>query len=172
MKFKNSLLAEKKKSAFTLVEVVVAVGVFALAIVGVIGLLGPTTQNINDTRDADAAARVIGSIQAALQRESFTTIAGQFDKGYVFFSSRSGEKIGMASSSVWGTTNKDIEKFFEFSLTRNTQLSDNSTNPDTSAGYLAFFVSLRWPAYAGANGEIKVADAQKSVMIVPAAITR
>jgi type II secretory pathway pseudopilin PulG len=158
----------KKERAFSLVEVVVAVGIFALAIVGVIGLLGPTTQNISDTRDADSAARVISSIQSALQQESFDVIAGKLGSGYLFFASRGGDKIGLADNGIWGGS--DAEKFFEFKLERNTQLSDNTSHPDSSAGYLAFFISLRWPAYLP-NGQ-KVTDDQKNVMIVPAAITR
>lgn len=159
-----------------MVEVVVAVGIFALAIVGVIGLLGPTSRNVTDVVDTDAATRVIGAIQSSLQEgvrtqtNGFTSLGNALTGSYgTYYASRDGSKVGT------GTTVPDNEKFFEFALIRNTDLSGTNNSGDTTAGFLAFTISLRWPAYvpnAAGTGTKITDDTQKSVMIVPAAVTR
>ena len=62
-----NIFPKTSRSAFSLVEVVVAVGIFALAIVGVIGLLSPTTKAVSEVSDNDAATRVVGIVQTELQ---------------------------------------------------------------------------------------------------------
>jgi len=157
---------KRKVSGFSLIEVVVAVGIFALAIVGVMGLLGPTSKNIADVADSDAASRVITAIQTQLQTAGYTSVSGNLAK--TFYASKSGDIVGASDSPVWSQTgigNKD--KFFEFTLVR----SDLSpVGNDTTAGFLAFTIVLKWPAFAG-NG-VAMDNSQKSVMVVPAAITR
>lgn len=158
------------RKGFSLVEVVVAVGIFALAIVGVIGLLSPTNKAIADVSDSDASSRAISAIQTGLQQAGYeavrtSLIAGTpADNDYVFFSSKSGDKVGLS-----GVFTQDADKFFEFALIRNAALS--SVDNDPTAGFLAFTISLRWPAYLP-NGQRFTAHQQKSVLIVPAAITR
>lgn len=211
------------KSAFSLVEVVIAVGIFAISIVAVIGLLGPTNKSVADVRDTDDATRVVGALQAELQRiaeiaqysgttSGFDTI-GSTTTGsntgllqsasvitaadnntnynpatdgvtYTLFASKDGSKIGLYGSSVWAgvdssgvsysaTSNTaDAQKFFEIVLIRNDQLSANdNANPDSKAGFLAFTIRLRWPAYTP-DGQRFTDNTQKGVLLVPAAIHR
>ncbi len=156
--------------AFSLVEVVVAVGIFALAIVGVIGLLVPTSKNITDVADADSASRVINAIQGGLQKTPFNDIIDGMDNGTIFYASKDGSKIGAeGSTAVWPN---DAEKFFTFKLIRNVTLSPPSNN-DT-AGFLAFTIEMRWPAFVQTSETAFAAvdPTQQSVMVVPAAITR
>jgi hypothetical protein len=154
--------------------VIVAVGIFALAIVGVIGLLVPTSKNISEVADSDSASRVISAIQAGLQKEPFATVVASLDNpGAVFYASKDGSKIGTNTSAPW--TSDNSEKFFSFTLARNQALSP-STPPggDASAGFLAFTIVLRWPAFAPSADQqgTPVDPSQQSVMVVPAAITR
>jgi len=164
-----------QRKGFSLVEVVVAVGIFALAIVGVIGLLSPTNKAIGDVTDSDAASRVISSIQAGLQQAGFTTVKNNLipdntaltASSYKFYATKSGDKVDLVSNL--STVTDKSNAFFEFALIRNNTLSPSSA--DASAGFLAFSVSLRWPAYLP-NGVQFTNDTEKSVLIVPAAITR
>lgn len=159
-------------SGFSLVEVVVAVGIFALAIVGVIGLLVPTSKSITDVADSDSASRVISAVQSGLQKAGFTSVKTSIDANHLFFASKDGSKVGSEESAVWDGVPVG-ERFFEFNLVRNTTLSDPDN--DGAAGYLAFTIVLRWPAYVvtGPTTAERLTDnAQKSVIIVPAAITR
>lgn len=163
----------ERSSGFSLVEVVVAVGIFAVAIVGVIGLLAPTTQSISNVSDSDSASRVITAIQSGLQQGGYNTVKNALNAGSAtkFYATKSGDKVGDAA--VFSAASlKDQDKFFEFTLQRNTTLSP--VGNDDTAGFLAFTIVLKWPAFAPtANGDgAAVVDSQKSVMVVPAAITR
>lgn len=201
------------RKGFSLVEVVVAVGIFALAIVGVIGLLSPTTKAVGDVSDSDAATRVVSIVQSELQAlastsagwNSFTTGSNAilrlssevaaYDNNppsdyssvpYVLFASKDGGIVGAYSSTKWdgGTTlEKDGRKFFEIILIRNWSPGDSTADPpiaasglsnpanDTTAGYLAYTIRLRWPAFLP-NGVRVTDNSQKNVLIVPAAVTR
>lgn len=167
-------------SGFSLVEVVVAVGLFAFAIVGVLGLLSPTGRAIADVTDNDAASRAISAIQDGLQRAGWAAVqanllaASPTDTQYPFAVSRGGEKVGIKSGTGSASPFPNDEpgrgeQFFEFALVRDTNLSPAAN--DNTAGFLAFTIVLRWPAYLP-NGLPVTTPSQKSVLVVPAAITR
>ena len=155
---------------FSLIEVVVAVGIFAIAIVSVIGLLGPINKTVGDVRDFDNASRVVAAVQGELQREAqrigLETFATTYLNQSAIYASSDGQKVAAGgNTSVWDS---DGEKFFAITLTRNTDLSDPAD--DDKSGYLAFTIKLSWPAYTP-DGQ-PTASSQQSVMVVPAAITR
>lgn len=171
--------ARRLGKAFSLVEVVVAVGIFALAIVGVIGLLAPTSKNIADVADSDAASRVISAIQSGLQRAGFNDVRASLLANKTFYATKDGSKVAASDATGVWTAGTNQEKFFEFRLVRNgdTPNVGDGLSPaanDATAGFLAFTIVLKWPAYVPSADGVgtAVADAQKSVMIVPAAITR
>lgn len=174
------------RRGFSLVEVVVAVGIFAIAVISVIGMLGPISKTVADVRESDDASRVVTVLQAELQRAGIAKVTTFFDT--TIYASRSGHKIGEENdSATWdgddvedengnGSTadEENAQKFFEAKITRNTTLSPNSgLNQDDDMGYLAFNIELRWPGYTP-DGNKLLGDArdQQSVLIVPAAITR
>jgi uncharacterized protein (TIGR02598 family) len=160
----------KRKLGFSLVEVVVSVGIFAVAIVGIIGLFAPTTKNVAAVADSDNSTRAVAAIQSYLKEKGSTTSGfqelqktiTQNGTNYDFFVSKGGDKVGKTADLL------AADRFFEFSLTRNITLSP--TADDTNAGYLAFTIKLRWPAYL--PNDVAVADSQKSTLIIPAAVTR
>jgi uncharacterized protein (TIGR02598 family) len=168
----------QRRSGFSLVEVVVSVGIFAVAIVGIIGLFAPTTKNVAAVADSDASTRAVAAIQQSLKETASTTvgfnnlISAIDNSSTYYYASRGGDKVDSITTAV--VTNKS-EAFFEYSLSRNTALSP-SPALDASAGFLAFTIQLRWPAYLptadGITGTKVTDDSQKSTLIVPAAVTR
>lgn len=176
---KNSL----SRAAFSLVEVVVAVGIFAIAVISVIGLLGPINQSVANVKDGDDASRVVSIIQAELQRIGVAQVNTYLGANTALYASRDGAKIGIDDTNApWnadvpdldGDSNVDnfeieAQKFFEIKLRANPDL------PYTAAtdGFLALNIELRWPAYTG-DGNKLAGDAldQQSILIVPVAITR
>lgn len=164
----------RKSRGFSLVEVVVAVGVFALAIVAVIGLLAPLGNSVTEVRDGDDASRVATTIQAGLQDEVsrlkqsspssyWADFAGYLNGGTLLYASRDGSIVGKEDSTVtisgtsyniWDTdrngsvsADESMQKFFEVTLTRNTSLSPAGADNDAAAGFLAFNITLKWPGY-------------------------
>src|SRR5262245_11752658 len=61
------------RAAFSLIEVVAAVAVFALGMVAVIGLFAPVTKSVSASGDAEAAARVADAVRARLGALPFDT---------------------------------------------------------------------------------------------------
>lgn len=184
--FPNFLSSRCPRRGFSLVEVVVAVGIFAIAVISVIGMLGPINRTVADVRESDDASRVVSIIQAELQRAGIAKVTTFLNT--TIYASRSGHKIGEETdSSTWDgddvtdengngstTDEEDGQKFFEAKITRNTTLSPNTApNLDDDMGYLAFNIELRWPGYTPDGRKLTgAARDQQSVLIVPAAITR
>ncbi|MSU47789.1 MAG: prepilin-type N-terminal cleavage/methylation domain-containing protein [Opitutus sp.] len=59
--------------AFSLIEVIAAVVVFAIGMVAVLGLFAPVSKSVSTVSDSEAAARVADAVRARLQALPFNT---------------------------------------------------------------------------------------------------
>jgi type II secretory pathway pseudopilin PulG len=66
--------SSRGRAGFSLVEVVVAVGIFAVAILSIVALLLPNTKAVADQIDAGVAQRLSENIQLELDRYGFTRV--------------------------------------------------------------------------------------------------
>lgn len=173
----HSHTSRPRKRAFSLVEVVVAVGIFAIAIISIIGLVGPIAQSVSDVSERDDAGRLATTLQGELQRLPFSFVVGAISSPPAagIFASRDGSKIGVGSNNaLWqadGLTGADADalKFFEVIIERNATLSPAAN--DATAGFMAINVTLRWPAHLG-NGQRVTDPSVQNSLLVPMAITR
>jgi len=177
-----SFVAAQRRRAFSLVEVVVAVGIFAIAIIAIIGLMVPINQSVAGVRDGDDAVRVASIIQAELQRTGLNTVNGYI--GQTIYASRSGDKIYPETSSGWDDDvpdlngnsvadafEKNAQKFFEVKLSANPTSTLNFV--DAKDSFRALNIEIRWPGYTGDGNKVQGnAREQQSVLIVPAVINR
>jgi prepilin-type N-terminal cleavage/methylation domain-containing protein len=161
---------------FSLLEVIVALGVFALGIVGVIGLLAPVSKSVSAAGETEAAARVAEAVLARLRALPFdqaalllqdqaamqkNDAAGNYNPNdgshpAVLFAKTSGD-VGVYSATrkSWldasGAAVANNDKYFEIELIRDATLSPAAN--DAGAAMLAFSVRVRWPSFApSANG--------------------
>jgi uncharacterized protein (TIGR02598 family) len=171
------------RAAFSLVEVVVAVGIFAIAVISVIGLLGPINQSVANVKDGDDASRVVSIIQAELQRIGVKQVNDYLGANTRLYANRDGSKIGIDDTNApWdvdvpdlngsgSTENFEIQaqKFFQIKLLVNPDLTFNAATD----GFLALNIELRWPAYTG-DGNKLTGDAldEQNILVVPVAVTR
>jgi len=182
------------RSGFSLIEVVVAVGIFAVAISIVIGLLVPTINSVNDTIDTNTANRVSSAINAKVQALGYANVqALLYDSTKnpntditttdpnLLFASKTGEQVGTATDPVWGGTNNNANRFYEVMLlhTPNAVLSPKDTNPGSSTfSFVMFTVRVTWPAYVpDGSGNLTTLNgptprAQRSVFLFNAAVAR
>ena len=159
---------------FSLVEVVVAVGIFAIAVISVVGLMVPINQSVANVKDGDDAARISAVIQNELQRLGVLAVNGFID-GPSLYANRTGSKIGLTGSPVWDTDvpdlngnnsteafEKNAQKFFEIKVRKSPSL------PFTAAtdGFLAVNIEIRWPGYT-ADGNKFTATEEQNILIVP-----
>lgn len=54
-------------TGFSLIEVVLAIGIFLITVLALVGLLGPTLQSVNEVEKTDEVASVVNTINAFLQ---------------------------------------------------------------------------------------------------------
>lgn len=148
-----------KPTAFSLLEVVAAIGIFAIGMVAVLGLFTPVAKSVGTIADAEAAANVAALINTKLQGQPFADVVPllKISSGtnrhqltdvdgtpnspeadprldnQLLFASRDGLKIGPYSDPIWGRT--DVEKYFEIALIRNEALlplGDDGADPPTA----------------------------------------
>jgi type II secretory pathway pseudopilin PulG len=62
-----------KFAAFSLIEVILALGVFLVTVLALVGLIGPTLNSVNEVQSADQIASVVSTVNSFLQDS--TTIA-------------------------------------------------------------------------------------------------
>ena len=169
--------------AFSLLEVVAAVGIFAIGMVAVLALLTPVTKSVATVSEAEAAARVADAVLARRQAMPFTTAAaliqdpaaiqktdasGAYNPNdgthpAVLFAKPDGE-LGIydatATPKGWfdssGARFADADKYFEIELIRNETLSPAAA--DAGALMLAFNMRVRWPAFlpSSTGGAVQV----------------
>ena len=60
------------RAGFSLIEVVIAIGIFAVAVTAIIGLLLPNTQAVTEQIESDVARRLAENVQAEIQRHART----------------------------------------------------------------------------------------------------
>jgi uncharacterized protein (TIGR02598 family) len=171
-----------RRRAFSLVEVVVAIGIFALALASVVGLVAAVTKRVNEVSESDDASRLLVNLQAKLQAVSFADIRAYMgdvtgkSADNRIYASRDGSLLGRGDqTAVWnvnGTAGiqaeEDALKYFLVEMRPN-ELSD--PNDDATAGYLAFTVRLIYPAYLG-DGTPVTDSSQQSILVMPVAVTR
>jgi type II secretory pathway pseudopilin PulG len=57
----------RRRSGFSLVEVVLAIGVFLITVLALVGLIGPTLKSVEDVERADEVTSVVNAVNAFLQ---------------------------------------------------------------------------------------------------------
>lgn len=75
-----------QKKAFSLVEVVLAIGVLSLAVVALLGLFGPTMSSVKQVIDTNEATAVVSRVNAEIQRTlTFDEVFGAANLGGLYY---------------------------------------------------------------------------------------
>lgn len=139
-----------RRRAFSLLEVVVAIAIFAIGMMAVVGLFTPVARSVGTSADLEAAARVADALRAKLQSMPANDVVALLKQStgaghalteadarpdynptadaQILFASRDGSKIGgYNDTALWGprtaALNPDREKYFEIALIRNEALT-------------------------------------------------
>lgn len=68
------------RRGFSLIEVVLAIGIFMVTVLALVGLLGPTLKSVDEVQQTDAIASVVNSLNAFLQQSpEIAPNASKFD---------------------------------------------------------------------------------------------
>lgn len=76
----------RSKYGFSLIEVVLAIGIFLVTVLALVGMLGPTLQSVDEVEKTDEIASVVNTVNAFLQSSpdivSATSSGSKFDAIY------------------------------------------------------------------------------------------
>jgi prepilin-type N-terminal cleavage/methylation domain-containing protein len=144
---------------FSLLEVVLAVGIFSVAIVMVIAMLASGLRTQSNITDRGTAGRMAEAINAKLMDLGYEVLQGNqaknlpgllFPSGQnpdspgdttsqnskVLFMNKTGDKIGTYTDPIWGTPgSNNAEKYYEIMLVR-TPSAVFSPQPDAAGSDL------------------------------------
>jgi len=70
-------LSHSKKTGFSLIEVVLAIGIFLVTVLALVGLLGPTLQSIEKVEQTDEVSSIVNTVNAFLQSSVSIAPVGQ-----------------------------------------------------------------------------------------------
>ncbi|MEX2381214.1 MAG: hypothetical protein WD490_02430 [Opitutales bacterium] len=156
------MMTYKKKTtrsaeAFSLVEVVLATALFALTIVAVIGLLGPSSKAVSHVLETNVATRLADGVNAELQRVS-TVGANGFNnmvvqptgagRGIVLYATRDGETVvlGRFADEIDPVTSQpriaERNRYYKIEVR---QLEGETLAYRSGAPYINLSVRVIWP---------------------------
>lgn len=96
--------SKKSRAAFSLVEVVLAVGIMAMGVVTILGLLPHGMEMSRKTANEQAETRIVDQIVGELQSSNWTTMGGLIKGGsaddLVYYFDDQGLKLTQGSSAV------------------------------------------------------------------------
>jgi prepilin-type N-terminal cleavage/methylation domain-containing protein len=163
------------RCAFSLLEVVAALAIFAVGMVAVFGLFAPVSKSVSGVAEGETAARVADAVRARLQALPFDTAlaliqdaatikANDGNGSYnpndgvlhpaVLFGKLTGDvgvydpaegRRAWYDSSIPPAVVPNAEKYFEIDLIRNETLSPVENDP--TAPVVTFTMRIRWPAF-------------------------
>jgi type II secretory pathway pseudopilin PulG len=126
----TSVRVNPVRSGFSLVEVVVSVGIFAVAVLSILALLLPNTKSVADQIDAGVAQRLGENIQLELDRYGFAAVVGALPNktARIFMvASKDGERVLITGEDPYAAWNDTYGSY----------KSDAAGNYDTVAAPLA-----------------------------------
>lgn len=75
--------SQLRDRAFSLIEVVLAIGIFLVTVLALVGLLGPTLKSVDDVEQMDAVSSVVNTLNTLLQKSPNIAPSGsKFDVIY------------------------------------------------------------------------------------------
>jgi type II secretory pathway pseudopilin PulG len=156
-----------RRRAFSLIEVVAAVGILAVTVVVVLALTSPVVKSVSNSAEAEAAARVVAAVTSrvrfadlpSLLKTSAELKTDDANPRYdpsdgrdpkILFATVAGEAgLYDATRKVWvdssGNALPTRDLFFEVALVRNDALSP--VGADATASVLAYTLRVRWPVF-------------------------
>ena len=70
-------VSARSEYGFSLIEVVLAIGIFLVTVLALVGLLGPTLQSVDEVEKTDEIASVVNTVNSFLQSSPDIALSGQ-----------------------------------------------------------------------------------------------
>lgn len=168
----DSRIRWQVRHGLSLVEVLVAVGICAVAVVAVVTLFGPAVRATREVGDRRAAVRLAERIDAELRRAGFAAVAAATEGGTPLrlVARADGSRIARLEDADNDPTTGTpagipaAERYFDITVTR-------ALRPPSDATCMVLEVRVRWPLALPPDGA-PVPEAQRSEYRFHTAINR
>jgi prepilin-type N-terminal cleavage/methylation domain-containing protein len=128
------------KRAFSMIEVVLSIGILSVALLIVFAVLTPFLSQTGEVVEATTVNRVTDRILAEIEQLTFTQLASILDQQTSLYASRKGDRLVLANDSQGDSLLPENDRFYAVALNRNEDLSPIAK--DGTAGYLAYQVTI------------------------------
>jgi len=159
----------RTRAAFSLVEVVIALGIFGVAILGILALLTPTMGSSRSTLNHDQASQVSEAVSSQIQQLSWTTLQNILSAEVPLYASRDGTRLVSSLSPQLDLELAPRDRFFEITLERSEDWSPASR--DHQSAYLALQVRIEWLAFRP-DGLENTAEGSRTLAVFNTAVLR
>lgn len=146
----KSVPAYARAKGFSLVEITLALGVAAIALSAIVGLLSITLKNSKSAMDDTLVAEMTGDLVNTLRKQSFTNIS----KATNVYFDISGKRINSLDSDgvIQGMAQTDaLAKGAVYECVPTVTADTNTLSPDGSANLWRIALKFRWPAGASST---------------------
>ena len=77
------IVSSSRRAGFSLIEVVLAIGIFLVTVLALVGLLGPTLQSVDEVEKTDEVSSIVNTLNAFLQSSpDIALVSSKFDSIY------------------------------------------------------------------------------------------
>ena len=161
---------KKPVSGFTLIEIIISVGIVSMSLLAIIAFLGAVGQSTAETIDSAVASQIADNIRAELANENIDDLYGWTNDPTTpieLVATKDGDRVRVQFPQAANTADNDsetgippgIEDYDRYFLIEVTRL-ENSLEPPTSAGQfqqestmLSLSVRVVWPYHVKTGPE-------------------
>lgn len=179
----NTFLRKQKtiRDGFSLVEVILAVGIFAFSILAIVAMLGATSQSASEVLDTATASRIADGVRSELDGVPVASLVGltsSYTNPLKLFATRNGERVRLENDVNNGPETGDppgIAATAQYYRIEVVQL-EHSLAYDNGSATMPVSVRVIWPHHLprGPNDPIPVVvtPERQSMAIFNTAILR
>jgi hypothetical protein len=145
-----------KRAGFSLIEVVLAAGIFAVAVTVMLALLPALTRQSAESADALVAQRLPDSLRVELRRlaandfnglaNTIPVMGAPLESGLLFVASRDASRLHSANH-LPPATNQVLPQAQRFFAIETWRFNQGALQYDGAASVLVIYVRVSWPAH-------------------------
>lgn len=129
-----------RRSAFTLVEVLLSLGIMSVALLIVLGILTPFLEQTGEVVENTSINRITDRISSEIEQLSYPDLLALLNLDTSLYASRKGDRLVLHNDPELDNRLPEAERHYSITLTRNTGISPFSR--DATAGYIAFQIRI------------------------------
>lgn len=168
-RFKIQRLTPSAFHGFTLVEVLLSLGIMSVALLIVLGILTPFLDRTGEVVENTTVNRIADRIQAEVEQLSYNDVVNLLNLDTGLFASREGDRLILQNDPELENRLPEANRQYSIRLTRNEDISP--IGRDATAGFIAFQIKIERLVHAP-DGTILDNQQDQTLAIFNSAVLR